>query len=74
MTNTRSPTMMGVDPLQAGRAVFQAMFLSSLHSMGRFLAELIPLLSGPRHWGQSADAEVAAIANRQTRVMNWFMG
>src|SRR5262245_66338981 len=35
-----------------GSAVFQTMFLSAPHSMGRFFSSETPRLCGPRHCGQ----------------------
>ena len=68
MTNTRSPTTIGVDPLQAGILIFQATLLSSLQVVGRFVAVDIPVPSGPRHWGQSATAVEAAITVNRSKV------
>src|SRR5262249_37888668 len=51
-----SPQTAGVDDPLPGKASFQATFLSALHSVGRFLAFAMPLLSCPRHCGQTASA------------------
>jgi hypothetical protein len=40
---------MGVEPLQAGRAIFQAIFLELLHTVGKSDAFAIPVLLGPLH-------------------------
>src|SRR5215475_12611351 len=48
----RSRQMIGVEPLQPGMAVFQAMFSSVVHLTGRFFSLLTPLSDGPRHCGQ----------------------
>src|ERR1043166_7073667 len=39
----------GVEPLQPGKANFQAMFSSVDHRAGRFFSLLKPLRFGPRH-------------------------
>ena len=69
MTNTWSPTTIGVDPLQAGIFIFQATLLSSLQVVGRFVAAVdIPVPVGPRHWGQSARAVEAAITVNRSKM------
>src|SRR5438093_8321538 len=45
----RSPQMMGVEPLQLGKASFQSMFSLVLQRRGRFFSLLTPLRLGPRH-------------------------
>src|SRR5579864_780748 len=52
LRKTRSPQMIGVAPLHAGRGSFQAMFSSRLHRTGKSFSLLMPLREGPRHWGQ----------------------
>src|SRR5215469_2846583 len=47
-----SPQMIGVEPLQLGRAIFQVTFSSVLQRVGRFFSLLMPLRKGPRHCGQ----------------------
>jgi len=44
--------MIGVDPLYAGSASFQAMFSVLLHFTGSPVSALTPLAVGPRHAGQ----------------------
>jgi hypothetical protein len=44
--------MIGVDPLQLGKASFQVTFSSVLHLSGRFFSALVPFKDGPRHCGQ----------------------
>src|SRR6188474_424195 len=48
----RSPQMIGVELPLPGSVSFQARFLVSLNAAGRFFSLEMPLLSGPRHWGQ----------------------
>src|SRR5688500_4266090 len=59
--NTRSPQMMGVEPVRDGMGSFQAMFVSGVHVRGRPRSALTPLSPGPRHCGQLS-AETAALA------------
>src|SRR6185295_1972745 len=57
----RSPQMMGVAPVQLGKASFHVTFSSALHLNGRFFSLLTPLSEGPRHCGQlSPNALVVA--------------
>src|SRR6185436_14237523 len=52
VTNTRSPQMMGVDPLRDGSSTFHITFSVSDHLSGRPVESDVPLSDGPRHCGQ----------------------
>src|SRR5215468_1867064 len=58
--------MIGVEPLQLGRANFQTIFSSVDHFAGRFFSALQPFKLGPRHCGQFSAWATAAKSNTTT--------
>src|SRR3990172_1816064 len=55
--------MIGVDPLNAGSAIFQATFSVALHVVGRLRSGLTPSRVGPRQFGQLSAANTVAPAS-----------
>ena len=64
-TNTRSPQITGLPPLQEGSGVFQTMFSVSLQVNGNPVASLTLFCVGPRHCGQCSSPCAAAPARHQ---------
>ncbi len=57
--NTRSPQMIGVDPLKAGSGSFHATFSVGLQVEGSPVSVLTPFSVGPRQFGQFDAKSVA---------------
>ena len=56
--------MTGVDPVLPGSGSFQATFSDSLQWTGNSPAETMPLLWGPRQFGQSSARRPAAVRSK----------
>jgi hypothetical protein len=61
VTNTRSPTTIGVDTPSPPIAAFHATFSVALHFTGKPVSVVAPVPFGPRHCGQSAAAIVPPV-------------
>ena len=62
-TNTRSPQTIGEAWPYPGISIFQRTFSVSLQLDGGSPAGAAPVASGPRHWGQSAEADAGGASD-----------
>src|SRR5687767_13522093 len=67
VTNTRSPTTIGLDDPGPGSSIFQAIFSFGPHLTGSADSALAPLPRGPRKRGQSSALRVEVRHNSNTR-------
>src|SRR5262245_37824304 len=68
LKKTRSPHTIGVDPENAGKAIFHVTFSVFDQRIGRPCSVLNPFCEGPRHCGQLSATTVADAKPRNVRA------